>query len=122
MKKSILVPAVLGLVFCGGIYAGAVLVSSRIPVLVQGAFGEVVLFLFLLCISVAEMPLMLFGLRLMAHSPSTARPLLAGIFAVYVTFAGVYASVFVLLTGEFLWGLALAALGVARSASGALVR
>lgn len=45
-----------------------------------------------------------------------------GTYSVYVTFASVYATAFVMATGQTLWGLALVALSLARFASGVLIK
>ncbi|HEX7593802.1 MAG TPA: hypothetical protein VF429_06490, partial [Anaerolineae bacterium] len=62
------------------------------------------------------------GLRQMARSQTTPRALVIGTFAVFVIFASVYASIFVVLTNKFAWGLVLAALCLARFASGMFVK
>ena len=65
---------------------------------------------------------MVFGLRQMARSSPTPRRLIQATFAFYAMFAAVYAAIFVLLTGQILWGGALAALCLVRFASGVMVR
>jgi hypothetical protein len=105
-----------------GIYFGAGSIAVRIPILIQSSVGVVIVFAILLLISLAEMPMMLYGLRQMARSQTTPRALVMGTFAVFVIFASVYASIFVVLTNEFAWGLVLAALCLARFASGMLVK
>ncbi len=122
MRRGFVVSGLIGLAVAAAIYFGAGTVASRIPILVQGRIGAIVVFVILLAISLAEMPMMLFGLRQMARSPSTPRALLIGTYTIFVIFASVYASVFVLLTAEFALGLVLAAMCVARFASGALVK
>ena len=122
MRRGFVVAGLIGLVVGVAIYFGAGAVAARIPILIQGGIGAAVVFAILLAISLAEMPLMLFGLRQMARSQTTPRAVLIGTYTVYVTFASVYASIFVVLTNEFAWGLVLAALCIARYASGVLVR
>lgn len=122
MKRDLAIFGLIGLGLGTAIFLSAGAIAARIPILVQGEFGVLTVFAILLAISLAEMPLMLFGLRQMARSQTTPRALFIGTHAVYVTFASVYASIFVVLTNEFAWGLALAALCIARFASGALVR
>ncbi len=122
MRRDLVVFGAIGLSAAVAIYLTASAIAARIPILVQGSIGVAIVFAILLAISLAEMPLMLFGLRQMARSTATPRALLIGTFTVYVMFASVYAAIFVLLTGEFAWGLVLAALSVARFASGALVQ
>ena len=65
---------------------------------------------------------MLVGLRYLVRSQNTPRALVIGAFTVFVMFASVYASVFVLLTGEFTWGLVLAALCLVRFTGGSLLK
>ena len=122
MRRDLIVVGLVGLFFGAAVYFGAGTVATRIPTLVRGSIGVAVVFAILLLISLAEMPMMLFGLRQMARSPSTSRVLLIGTYTIFVVFASVYASVFVLLTAEFALGLALAALCVARFASGAWIK
>lgn len=122
MRRGFIVSGLIGLAVGAAIYLSASAVTARIPILIQSSIGVVIVFAILLTISLAEMPMMLFGLRQMARSPSTPRVLLIGTYTVYVTFASVYASIFVVLTNEFTWGLVLAALCVARFAGGALIK
>jgi len=70
---------------------------------------------FLLVFSLAEIPLMIFGMRHVARSASGKR-LTALVNAAFTFFAAVYAVPFLLLTGRTGIGLALAALGLARFA------
>ena len=121
MRRDLLIPGVISLLVAVGIYAGASTVASYLPTLFQG-IGAVVVFVVLLAISLAEIPLMLYGLRQMARSSSTPRLMLVGMYAIYVAFGSVYASIFVLLTGQIVWGLALAALCVVRFASGPWIK
>ncbi len=122
MRRDLVVSGLIGLFVAAGIYFGAGAVSARIPVLIQGGAGAVIVFAILLLISLVEMPMMLFGLRQMARSQTTPGALVIGTFMVFVIFASVYASIFVVLTNEFAWGLVLAALCLARFASGVLVK
>jgi hypothetical protein len=122
MKSTLLAAGIVGLLVGWLIYWGGSFVSSRIPILVQSHVGAAIMFAVLLALSVTEMPLMVFGLRQMARRVSAPQPLLFGTYFIYVTFASVYAAVFVLATGLVAWGLALAALALARFASGVLVK
>jgi len=97
-------------------------VSARIPTLLQDTITMVVVFSIFLLISLAEMPMMLFGLRKMAQATGTPRIFVAGTFAVFVTFAAVYATVFALLTSGSAGGHLLAALCVARFVSGVWIK
>lgn len=122
MRSDLTIAGIVGLVIGASIYVGASALSTLIPILLSLFFLVAVTFLFLLALSLVEIPMMLFGLRQMARSSSTPRRLLAGTFAFYVMFASVYASIFVLLTGQISWGLVLAALGLIRFASGMWIR
>ena len=104
------------------IYASAGATSQRISILLQGGAAPAIAFATILLISLAEIPMMLFGLAQMVRSQTTPRWLVIGTFMVFVMFASVYASVFVLLTGEFAWGLVLAGISLVRFAGGALLK
>jgi hypothetical protein len=92
-------------------------VSAQIPTLVAHPVGVGVIFLILLGFTIAEMPVMLFGLKKIAAS-TTPRAFLLFTFLVYVMFASVYASIFVLLTTQTIWVWVLGAGIVARFATG----
>ncbi len=68
---------------------------------------------FLLVFSLAEIPLMIFGMRHMGSSASGKR-LVVLVNVAFTFFAAVYAVPFLLLTGRVGIGLALAALGMVR--------
>jgi len=81
----------------------------------------VLLLVFFLGLSVAEMPIMVVALRKLASDPKRSSPtLLAFMNALYVFFAAVYAGMFVLLTGQVWTGAGLSALGFARLVSSLL--
>ena len=93
---------------------------QSVPVLVS---GWLTLLPLLLCLglSVAEIPLMIVGLRKIAADPKqTSSTLLAITNAFYVFFASVYAGMFVLLTGSIVVGAGLSALGGVRLLSSLL--
>ncbi|GAB4458592.1 MAG: hypothetical protein Kow0031_38920 [Anaerolineae bacterium] len=97
----------------------AVMTASLIPVLLTGPLLVWGLFLFLLTLSVLEIPLMIFTMRRMAASanPRAATVVLLTNMA-YTFFAAVYAAPFILLAGstqtELGAGIALAALSFVR--------
>ena len=122
MNPVLAIAGLIGLLVGAGIYAGAGALAQHIPTLLQGGVGAAIVFAILLLISLAEMPMMLFGLRHMTRSQTMPRVLVVGTFTFFVMFAAVYASVFVLITGEFEWGLALAALCLVRYAGGAMLK
>jgi hypothetical protein len=79
------------------------------PIFVGGAF------IFFLVLSLAEIPVMIFGLRYMALSPNPKAHYAIGLTNFgYPFFAGVYAAVFILLTAYFWLGLLLGSLSVVR--------
>ena len=85
--------------------------------------GWLALFPLSLCLglSVAEIPMMVIGLRKLASDPKqTSSTLLALTNAFYVFFASVYAGMFVLLTGGIVVGVGLSALGIVRFISSLL--
>jgi hypothetical protein len=122
MKRDLVVTGFLGSLVAVVVYLAVSAVSARLPLLVQETVGVAIAFGFLLILSLVEIPIMVFGLRQMVRSSSTPRRLILATFAFYVMFASVYASIFVLLTGQILWGAALAALCLVRFASGMMVR
>jgi len=122
MKRDFVLAGLTGLAVGFGVYAGASALSTVIPILLPSLFLAAITFGFFFILALLEIPVMLFGLRQMARSSTTPRRLLLGTFALYVMFASVYASMFVLLTGQIAWGIVLAALCLARFASGALIR
>ena len=122
MKHNVTISGLIGIVLAFLLYAVASILSMQIPTLLPGNLWLAILFLFFLALSFVEIPVMTLGLRQIAVSATTPRKLVAGTFAVYVMFAAVYASIFVLLTGQIVWGGALAALSLVRFASGVVLR
>lgn len=122
MKHNVALPGLAGILLAFLLYAIASALSTLIPILLQGNLWLAILFLFFLALSFIEIPMMIFGLRQMALSSTTPRRLVAGTFGFYVMFAAVYASIFVLLTGQIVWGSVLAALSLVRFASGLVLR
>ena len=122
MRRDLTLFGLVGIGLGASNYFCARALSARIPILIQGGISAAIAFVVLLLISLAEMPMMLFGLQQMARSATTPRALLIGTFTVFVIFASVYASVFVLITGEIVWGLVLAALSLPRFVGGLWVK
>jgi hypothetical protein len=86
-----------------------------LPVLLTSAIIVGGLFLFLIVFSLAEIPLMIFGIGRIATSANPkARYLALLTTAGYVFFGAVYAAPFILLTGRVGMGVALASLSVVR--------
>lgn len=118
MKRDLILAGLIGLLVGAALYAGASALSTRIPLLVQGALFATIVFAFLLLLALLEVPMMVLGLRQMARSASPPRRLVCVTFAIYVAFAAFYASLFVLLTGQIVWGLAIVAVCLVRLVSG----
>jgi hypothetical protein len=68
-------------------------------------------------ISLVEIPLMIFGLRRLAIERPSTRWLVPGLNAVYVSFAGVYGTPVLVLTGSLACGWILCGLGLVRAAT-----
>ncbi len=122
MKADLVVSGVIGLLVGVAALMIASWVKSFVPPLIQGRLGATIAFGILLAIALIEMPLMVFGLRQMARESQTPRTLVIGTFALYTSFASVYASAFVLATGEVVMGIILAVLTVPRLISGIWVK
>ncbi|MCI0475341.1 MAG: hypothetical protein L0Y55_03785 [Anaerolineales bacterium] len=118
MKRDLGLAGTIGLLCGAGVYAGASALSTRIPILLQGTLLGAIALAFFFLLALIEVPLMMFGLRQMARSDSTPRRLVLATFGFFVAFAAVYASAFVLLTGQIALGLAIAAVCLARVVSG----
>jgi hypothetical protein len=121
MKRDLALAGIIGLLIGAGVYAGASALSTRLPILLSGVILGVTAFAFFFLLALIEVPLMVFGLRQMARSHSTPRRLVLATFGFYVAFASVYASAFVLLTGQIALGLVIAAMCLARLVSGVWV-
>ncbi len=120
MKADLALVGILGLL-CGAlIYVAAQWARQFVPDVLGGVVFAWIIFAMLLLISLAEMPLMLLALRRMAQT-KTHRWILLGTYAFYVSFAFVYAALFVLVIGDNVLGNVLAALGVVRFVSGIFV-
>ena len=122
MKRDFAFVGIIGLLIGAGVYFGASALSARIPTLLQGTLLVAIAFAFLLLLALIEIPMMVFGLRQMARSASTPRRLLLATFGFFVAFASVYASAFVLLTGQIVLGLVIASLCVVRFIGGIWIR
>lgn len=119
-RNRIILTGLVGLV--GAVLVTAlclfVMVWSLIPPLVTNTLYALALLLFLLFFSLAEIPIMIMGMRRIAASANPKAKYVALLVnAGYVLFAAVYAAPFILLTGWLGTGTALAALSVVRFAS-----
>ena len=121
MKLDVAVAGAIGMLIGAGIYQLASAVSEKYQALIAHPIGVAIIFLILLGIALAEIPVMLFGLKKIAAS-TTPRPFLLGTHLVFVMFASVYAAIFVVLTGQIIWGWVLALVIVARFVAGALFK
>ncbi len=113
---------VLGFGLGMAIFAGASALSTLVPILLRTRLLVSLAFIFFFVLSIIEMPLMIVALRQMVCRHSTSPRLVRATFAIFVMFAAVYAAMFVLLTGQIVWGTVLAGLCLVRFASGVFVR
>jgi hypothetical protein len=105
-----LIGAVIVTIFC------LVLVTQPwYPIIITGSLVILILFLFLALFSVAEIPVMIYGLRSIAASENPrANTIVLITTGGYTFFAAVYAAPFILLTGNLWAGAALAGLSLVR--------
>jgi hypothetical protein len=122
LRRDLGIAGIIGLLIGAGVYFGASALSAHIPILLQGTLLGAIAFAFFFLLALIEVPMMLFALRQMARGDSTPRRLLLATFGFFVAFASVYASAFVLLTGQIALGLVIVALCVARFVSGIWIR
>jgi hypothetical protein len=115
-RSQLALSGALGVVAASALMGGGLFLWHRIDLkpLVSGRLLWLLLG-FLLFFSVAEIPVMIFGMRHMGSSDSEKR-LVALVNLVFTFFAAVYAFPFLLLTGRVGIGLALAALSLVRFA------
>ncbi|MBN1991306.1 MAG: hypothetical protein JW953_01275 [Anaerolineae bacterium] len=119
-RASIVLTGLIGLIGAVILTAFCVLVMAQawIPALLTSPLIVWVLFLFLAVFSVAEIPIMIFGIRRIAASANPRAKYVALLTNTgYNFFAAVYAAPFILLTGNLWAGAALAALSLARFVS-----
>ncbi len=113
---------IAGLAIGGLVFAVASLFKNRIPLLIEGGIGVGIVFLVLLLMALAEIPVMVWALRRMVRDASTPRAVVLGTHVVYNSFAAVYAAAFVLVTGRETLGLVLAGVGLLRFITGIWIR
>ena len=105
-----LIGAVIVTVFC--LY---VVTQAWYPIIITNSWIVLGLFLFLALFSVAEIPVMIYGLRAIAASSNPrANAIVLIVTGSYTFFAAVYAAPFILLTGNLWAGAALAGLSLVR--------
>ncbi len=123
MKRDIALSGTLGVILGLGILLLAISIKNFVPTLVSEFISTVVVFSILLIIALVEMPVTVMAIRLLSNS-TISRRAIAGTFLFYVSFAAVYAFIFLLLAGsEHLYlGILLAGLCLVRFASGVFVR
>ena len=117
-RQFLILSGVAGLAASGALFGAATLLQRLfLSPLVTGWLTAVPLVL-CLALSVAEMPMMTVALRKIATDPKRKSPmLLAFTNTLYVSFAAVYAALFVLLTGKLWMGAGLSALAIVRFGS-----
>ena len=122
-RNNLILTGLIGLLGAVLMTALALLVmqANLIPILVSRSLYGWGLFLFLLLFSIAEIPVMIIGMRRMAASHNSKAKYVTLVVNIgYVSFAAVYAIPFILLTGWLGWGAALAGLTVIRFLSSIL--
>ena len=124
MKRDIILSGICGLILGLLIFFFANCLKNLIPTLISDFVGTLVLFVNVLFIALAEIPVMLFAMRRMSLRDTLSRKIIALVFLAYVSFASVYASIFVLLSDPnySYFGLVLLGLGLVRFASGIIVK
>jgi len=119
-SDRLVLPGLIGLGAGAALTAGAVWLTAggTVPRVVPPGWGTWALLGFVLLLSLAEMPMMVFALRRMAGgTPTRSAPRIARLAsAAFVFFAAFYAAPFTALTGHVAAGVALAALCLARLA------
>ena len=123
MRKALLISGFAGLVGAALLFVGTAWgqASADMPILVRGWLVAPALLVFL-GLSLAEIPVMVFGLKKIGSAaPDNSPTALALANAFYVFFASVYAVMFLLLTGLVFLGAALAGLVVIRFFSSLLL-
>ncbi|MBI3913500.1 MAG: hypothetical protein HY327_04840 [Chloroflexi bacterium] len=120
MKKDLSIGGIVGLLSGALIYFATNWLTKYLPSLLSGPPLVGIVFVGLLFIALAEMPLMVYALRKIVRGSSGW--IAAATFGFFVSFAFVYAAVFIFATGDEALGNWLAALGLARFASGVLIR
>ena len=116
-RSSIVLTGLIGLIGAGLLTAVSILLVLRVwlPVLLTRPLYVWGLFVFLLLFSLAEIPVMILGIRHIAGSVNPkAKYVVLLVNTSYPLFAAVYAVPFILLTGKLIPGVALAALGLLR--------
>jgi len=119
-RRNILITGLIGLV--GAVFLTAlclfVMANEWLPVLIDDTSLAWGIFLFLTFFSVAEIPLMVYGIRRIGESAqASARYIALVATAGYCFFGAIYAAPFILLTGGLTLGAVLASLSFARFVS-----
>ena len=126
------IAAILGLLANAGftllLYAWQVARAGRPVIVLPRALGgqpwalegvaQIVAYLFLLGLALAEIPLMTAGLRTLARSRTRADWFLYGGTAIFIFFAAVYAAIFIVLGNRLDLGLTIAGTGLLRLVAG----
>lgn len=116
-RPSIIITGAIGLIAAVMLTAFCLFIMKQawLPTLVERPVYVWGLFLFLTFFSIAEIPVMIFGIRRIAASVNPKAKYVALLTnAGYTFFAAVYAAPFILLTGWLGLGIALAALSLVR--------
>jgi hypothetical protein len=93
--------------------------SGALERLAPNDFLVITAYLLLLGLALAEIPLMVSGLRIVARS-NARRWLLYAANVIFVFFSAFYAALFIVLSGHYVLGLTIAGTGLLRLAAGAV--
>lgn len=116
-RSSVALTGLIGLIGAGIVTAlcAWIVIQDMIPVLLNRPLYVWGLLGFLLFFSLAEIPVMIFGIRHITNSVNPRAKYVALLLtASYPLFAAVYAAPFILLTGRLIPGIALAAFSFVR--------
>lgn len=119
-RNSLILTGVIGVVGAMFITALCIFIAAQawVPLVFSNTLYIWLFFLFLAVFSVAEIPVMIVGMRRIAAGDSPrADYVVLFTNAIYTLFAAVYAAPFIVLTGGIWSGLVLASLTLARFAS-----
>ncbi len=123
MKRDIAIAGLLGLLLGFAIWLFTIWLKALVPTFISDFISALVIFLIMLFFALAEIPVMVFAIRKLSQT-SLPRWIVLAIFMFFVSFAAVYALIFILLTDTSYsnLGLVLAGLSLARFCGGIFIK
>ncbi len=123
MKRDIAIAGLLGLPLGFAIWLFTIWLKTLVPAFISDFISVLVIFLIMLFFALAEIPVMVFAIRKLSQT-SLPRWIVLAIFMFFVSFAAVYALIFMLLTDSSYsnFGLVLAGLSLARFCGGIFIK